>query len=599
MPPIESICEAAGWWFSHPPTWTRRHIVTVKLKSDRDAHVQLDVEVELPRDEDASFPWNGRARLFVVPVAPITKELRPSHFELLDEHGGIAHTFTRADNARISASALERAATELLTSYENLDALLWLLNRLTVEVGREREFYLAWAEEELEAINPEIAESSAYRDFLDLARELYSGSMLWVPIVGLPGSQKTVRLSLHQKIEPAAILSHLWGRVRRTTTLVVAKADETERVRLREPARDLNTRGTLRRVWNRFADTLGFAPFQLQMPEPYLRRAASYHLQVESPAGVDVRIVRLISRVKWPRGAPGTVFKATASNRGHLYFSGAVGFDSPVAALIHFRVGRRGPLFLSALTATLIATMLWFFAANPEAAVERPEVAGPTLLLVPTLLIIFAARPGEHALVTRLLSGVRFLLLLCGVCSVAAASAIAGVLPFGSPHHESWKNVGYNWHYEAVIVTGVAAVLALSWLLAFHFLEVLRSGMRRVCRAPKRYLVISSMLFVGQLLFVLLVPGDGGRVTPLDAGIATALLAIAVLSGWMAAYGEETTRRGSSLLLALSSPMSSLAVPIFLGFNLGLVSWDGYHHALEIWLLGLFLTAFPYQFLRA
>jgi hypothetical protein len=76
---------------------------------------------------------------------------------------------------------------------------------------------------------------------------------------------------------------------------------------------------------------------------------------------------------------------------------------------------------------------------------------------VPTLLAAFLVRPGEHRLSTRLLVGVRILILGSGLCSFAAAGALAGGWE-GSHRLHIWRGC-----FVASIV--FAMLLALAWAL--------------------------------------------------------------------------------------------------------------------------------------
>lgn len=614
FPSVPELCRSSGWWFSRAPSWARRHVLTVELKSDRDAVMALVSDVELPHDAEASLSWEDSRRLFLVPVATVSKEARPSHVEVFEESGARAHVLPRRDNASISADAMEHAAKSVFDGLQPrvLERMIWLLRELTLDPSRAAMFYFAQFERDSKSLGSALTGSVEFQTLAHLAGELAKGSMLWVPMVGIPGELKSVRLEYHQKIE----MPPLWLPLRRWISSVVTQVrvvDGRSTV-MREQLDDANTRGTPRRIWNRIADTIGLSPFQFRIDDAYMTRVFSYHIQVESPHGVDVRRIDLLSTVSWPEGRRGRVYKDTATNRGHLYFSDAADIEPRPAVLINLRVGRHGPLFFSALTSALIATMLWFLAARPEAAVDHDTVAGPTLLVVPALLVVFASRPGEHALVSRLLSGVRLLTLVAGVCAVAAAASLAGALPFGAAYRSVrvsghpgvgatyavvegafWESVGRNWHYEAVVATVVAAILTVSWLLAFPAVEHVRKWMRGMCGNGARYTAIGLSLLVVQIALAFMMPNRSGHGDLEHILLAVALGAVALLSGWVAAYGEVTDsdRRFASTLLALAATASLVSSLVFLGYDLGAIAWRSCHHLLELYLLAIFLIWFP------
>jgi hypothetical protein len=75
---------------------------------------------------------------------------------------------------------------------------------------------------------------------------------------------------------------------------------------------------------------------------------------------------------------------------------------------------------VSVLTAILLAV----------AVTRLPELDGDSsaalLLALPVLALGFLTRPGEHAFATRLLSGIRTMSLLVGICSLMLAAIVAG-----------------------------------------------------------------------------------------------------------------------------------------------------------------------------
>jgi hypothetical protein len=591
FPPLEALYAAATWWLSRSPSWTRRHVLTVKLESDRQAHMRLVVDIELPSDHGASFAWTAAQRLFVVPVTTFGKEAKPAYYELFDE-GANAPVSPREDGARLSATAIERAAAQALAGIEPgaRKQLLWFLRLLTLDVTPASGFYLAAFQERCSQLGLGSNPSSPLQNLLQLAVDLSRGSMLWVPIAGLPGELRSVRLEHHQKIDAPKVSLPL-RRFKEVTPVKVT--GQAKPWTLREQPHDHNRRGAGRRAWNRVAEQIGLAPFQLRIQEPYLRRTFSYHLQVESPLGIDVRVMRLNVLVT-NNGLPVDLHKSISCTRGHLSFSNATEIGFNAGALIHFRVGRPGPLFFSALTATLIAVMLWLFAKCPELALAHLSVAGPALLVVPTVLIIFASRPGEHPLISRLLVGVRIVVLFCGICAVAAASALAGVLPFGPFHAVDpnvvfvdlrttpfgqmyatldgghfWESVGSDWESEAIVASVAAVVLIASWVLSYEPLERARVKVRKRFGGGLLYGRITVGFLVFQVALGELLSLRDGPFAPWRTTIAVGLLVSMVLGAWVASYGEVTKRRFDPVLLAVVAVVSLVTLFVFVAYGVG------------------------------
>lgn len=86
---------------------------------------------------------------------------------------------------------------------------------------------------------------------------------------------------------------------------------------------------------------------------------------------------------------------------------------------------RPGGMFLSVLTTALVAAGVLLTLA-PGLKDLDGETSAAVLLAVPALLLGYLNRPGEHALATRLLVGIRTLGLSAALAALAAAVSIAG-----------------------------------------------------------------------------------------------------------------------------------------------------------------------------
>lgn len=595
FPTLEHLKLLGSYWFKRTDPWARRHVEAVHVESDRDARCLLTVDFRLPEEKEAWCHWQGPNRLYLVPAALVSKEPRPSHVKVLDEHDGEVQLFTKDDNAEISAAALRAAATDMLakaylagkrrtpssgdndgaklSSSRRPDLLLHLLRQLTVSSGVTAWLYTAMAEQVL--LCDDMMANDDRDRLLDLAKGLMASTMLWVPLIGVPGQMRSLRFEYHTTFKASPVLGKVWEKVRLTNTRIELEDHGT--YTLEQAVSDSNTRHTSRRAWNRLARTTGFSSYELRLRKPYLYHTFSYHLQVEAPAGVEVRSIRLPGRIRW-LDENGRVNQEATTTHGHLYFSKASSIE-PGPALVELRVVRRGLLFFPALVATLISAMLWFFASHPQTAAvgNAGTVTGPILLITPALLLVFAFRQEEHPLLTHLLSGVRLLVLLAGVCSVAAAMGLVGIWPFGHFHtpgkHAQWENVGGNWHFEAIISTAIAGLLAMAWLLAFHTVDLVRSLVRKYCKKKKRYEQTAALLIIVQLAIGVAMHNRGT-----DAGfslfaLAATLAAAAALSGWLAAYGEVPNCRTSATCLVASGFLSVIVTLSFLGLDLQLESW--------------------------
>jgi hypothetical protein len=165
--------------------------------------------------------------------------------------------------------------------------------------------------------------------------------------------------------------------------------------------------------------------------------------------------------------------------------------------------------------------MLWAFVVQQAEIKDDKEVAGAVLLVVPAVLVAFVVRLGEHALATRLLSGVRMLVLLSGTCSVLGAASLAGIRP------NDW-GLDHAFKVVATIATVVAATISFAWLQALDFMAT-----RRAENQPhRRSEVWVRMVLMQFLASLFLVYGAiwTGRVMEMEGLAAIGLLAIALFA---------------------------------------------------------------------
>jgi len=137
---------------------------------------------------------------------------------------------------------------------------------------------------------------------------------------------------------------------------------------------------------------------------------------------------------QWPSGGISEVLStAEQRERAHVYVTMAASRDETEAArgdraTVYFTLrARRTTAFVGLfVTSSLIALMLAFVRWRVHSLDSTNATA--LLLAFPALVAAYLARPGEHVLAARLLTGVRALGLVAAVCSVAAAAVIAGGL---------------------------------------------------------------------------------------------------------------------------------------------------------------------------
>ncbi|MGO9487815.1 MAG: hypothetical protein ACLQBB_02160, partial [Solirubrobacteraceae bacterium] len=91
---------------------------------------------------------------------------------------------------------------------------------------------------------------------------------------------------------------------------------------------------------------------------------------------------------------------------------------------VKMRLDPYGTFLVAVIISTLTAVLLLF--ARPRLAQLDGQTAAALLLALPVLTLGYLTRPGEHALATRLLTGVRLGALIVGICSLLVAGLLAG-----------------------------------------------------------------------------------------------------------------------------------------------------------------------------
>jgi hypothetical protein len=575
-PSLEDIGRLGARYLTGARPLVRRHVETVEMVNETAARRRLTIDLVLPGDPAASLPWQDGARLFYVPAAVLRKAPATSNMDLRDENGRSLPVLNRDENGTITARALRDAlAAVVVVPPETAERARELLDALVRETERDRQAaYVASAMGLALALHTgDPADDVRLAEFYDVLRDVAGNSVMWVGLVGFPGERRIIKLGY----DITFAQPKLWRRRSgyKMVPLDVVGTSGSLRYEVYDPG-DGNERGVLRRLWARIATTVGWAAWDITVDSPYLRNTESYHLEFEAPPGVEVRAIRLKAELVDDAGRRvHPECEDGERDRAHLYFSGRrVKRTGP--AEISLRVGRRGYLTYSAISAVVIATMLWALAhvVDHGAAVHR-DVSAATLLLVPTLLAVFVTRPDEHTLASRLLGGVRAGLFACGLLSAAAAAALIGLRP------GSWTTIGQTWHHYAVAATAIAAVLVVSWVLALDSTERFRRRSWGFSLRYRRYFLGALALNVAGIAALLVAPSSAHIGGWVSCGAFTALLVVAIGSGWLAQFaGTKRTpadrlpyRRAIGGLLAVQSAVLVVAALTLAGYDLGLVAW--------------------------
>jgi hypothetical protein len=107
-------------------------------------------------------------------------------------------------------------------------------------------------------------------------------------------------------------------------------------------------------------------------------------------------------------------------------------------ARVRLRLDPAGTFFVATVVSCITALLL--VGARPRLVRLDGQTAAALLLALPILTLGYLTRPGEHSLVTRLLSSIRLAALAVGICSLLVAAILAG----GFVEHTGSKPARYS-----------------------------------------------------------------------------------------------------------------------------------------------------------
>jgi hypothetical protein len=258
-----------------------------------------------------------------------------------------------------------------------------------------------------------------------------------------------------------------------------------------EPLNEMAPGGGTQRVMRTAVRTIGLSPKKLWFPARVLPRTSSNHYRLTAPDGLQISTATLAveelesSSPPRPENKPGRQLsvqgrigrfdewekrdRETGSMGGvHLYDRALPEYR---VALIRANLrptpgGTLRAIWLTAAVslAMLVVTDVALGSIRMESeSSTAAQGASALLLLIPTLLAAYIARPGEHNFTSELLFGTRLLGLVAGGTTLVAAC----YLVLSDPH----RKLGGNWTTLVVIAAFVFALLTVSylfnWLMRF------------------------------------------------------------------------------------------------------------------------------------
>jgi hypothetical protein len=496
--------------FAQRTRWLYRRVETLELGGDESARRQVSVDFEIP-----TLPaLEGRAAkdTSLVPISVFPKWPPLMGFSLIgaDEHP--ASLYTRATNKRLDlglvcgmvdlalahASAVNRELSPgLLASLESLVASDRVepqqVERVATQLQSELEEKL---QTELSADGESGGTSLAHHvaATVDLAAQLSASSVLWVPVVGKPGTDSIVKFSY---VEGWQMRLRGWKELRvacswRPTNLTITLPHAGTRTRfhldvlappgcLRMVSCDVTalpssgqagrTEPVMKSLETLAAESRARAvevPPPVRFPEEYVgaesgRDFLSYGEPVTLASSSDAEARRVVDTE-----AQRATSARVEGRRAHIYLSAGAAPSHRVFVQIKIRAMRDGFVTGCMLAALVLAGLMTAAFIELESAALHLESTAVLFSLVPAVLGYIVVRPEEAALERIQIRGVRVLALVAGAMPVVGALTLVLTHDAG-PDHTTPPDLSVArpiWIGLLVVSWLTAVALIASWRLA-------------------------------------------------------------------------------------------------------------------------------------
>ena len=411
--------------------WIRRRKDTVTILDDTALQKRTSVDFQTDCLPCAEVTRDGD-RLLLAPVFVLPKaEAVLMSFDLVDESNKRLSLTTKSDNATFSGEVLVAMAAEVLgRTIPNgfADSLRDIAGASPREADEIRRLLLRNGASDLDAEDMGKLRSSARFRW-------------WSATLG------------HSSIAPA-IFRHP-----RTSKRKLLKLDYKHPIAA-EPGR---------------SELFGLHAYHVGVDSSWIE-AQSYHVEVQAPEGCRITEAKLSDDLN---ADPAT--ETGHLRRVHLYLDDA---SSAGAGTTSLELRTNTQAFLGgAVTASGLTTLALLVCAWQAPNIAANPTSAPSLfLLFPGLIASYVNRPDQHPLTSRMLSGVRVLLLASALMAFAAAAfvGLGGATPRDAVSIESrattlrlWLGLLASGSLLSSLPTGLAFALTQPrWRLA---LELVRS----------------------------------------------------------------------------------------------------------------------------
>lgn len=353
-------------------TWVHRRVETVSFRDDRWAVRRVSVDFTVPSDEGRAF---GDGDRMLVPLTFLRQRQVLRNFDCRDGAGNALPVLTRAENARVHRDMLLEAAWLALGHLDET-----VVAAVAVQARRR-----ATEPPDLPPEVAGVAEALGVNPQFNLVNELLRDQFLllaWMDVC--PGERRVAKFCYDDELP-------------------------------------FGERGRRREV----AAVMGWRNETVEFPARAAAFGQSYHFAVNPPPEVIIDSTDLVETVRPDQiGLPEP---EVWGERGHLVASGlTIGLRTTV----RLELAARKDGWLQTAVASAWVTVVLLLAGAWGFFLDSPSDAAAALVVgLAAFLPAAVARPGEHALAARLLSGVRLMLAVLAALAVVAGARLAFFSP--------------------------------------------------------------------------------------------------------------------------------------------------------------------------
>lgn len=404
---LREVGHSAGHLLLPKHRWIHRRVQSVAHLEPRLTNITVSVDFEIP---EVSSPY--------LPVSVLPKWPPLFQFDFRNQEDQPVPLLTSRQNGAADQGLLERLVEETCPEALGREEFAQALRQITCGPDTDLEPHF---ETLLDEVLNCLATTESER-LLEVAAQLTSTTMLWIPVDGEPGERRICKFRYLLK------------------------------------SSDLKSR------FHRFTQSLSWC-----QPWEWIRLHhsggdANFHLEITAPPGLVVKEIESPAFIQFmaadssesEHGAPGSAlghFTDFESGLGHVYLSGPrpVNGDLPVK----FAPPRAGrilpPLAFATLIATLATALTFVLDQIQESGSENAATA--ILILVPALAGYVALRPEHHSVTRRHLAGIKVLIGLASIIPVAMAVTLVG---------STSASLEEQWRVSTIVAWAVVVLLAIS-----------------------------------------------------------------------------------------------------------------------------------------